>query len=32
MPIVIPKGIPACTVLQNENVFVMRAVRAYAQD
>ncbi|MFI3167664.1 MAG: homoserine O-succinyltransferase [Bacillota bacterium] len=32
MPIIIPKGIPACTILQNENVFVMRAVRAYAQD
>lgn len=32
MPIIIPKGIPACTVLQNENVFVMREVRAYSQD
>lgn len=32
MPIIIPKGIPACTTLQNENVFVMREVRAYSQD
>ncbi len=32
MPIIIPKGIPACTVLQSENVFVMREVRAYSQD
>ncbi len=32
MPIIIPKGLPAYNVLQNENVFVMPKIRAEQQD
>ena len=32
MPIKIPDNLPAANILENENIFVMRADRAYAQD
>ena len=32
MPIIIQKDIPACLILQKENIFVMPKVRAYSQD
>ena len=32
MPIVIQKDIPACLILQKENIFVMPKIRAYSQD
>ena len=32
MPIVIPQEIPAYSVLQQENIFVMNSERAYSQD
>lgn len=32
MPIIIPKDIPAYSVMQKENIFVMTKKRAYAQD
>lgn len=32
MPLIIPKALPACDILENENVFVMNDARAHAQD
>lgn len=32
MPIKIPDDLPATSILENENVFVMKAGRAYSQD
>lgn len=32
MPIKIPNNLPAANILENENIFVMNAARAYAQD
>lgn len=32
MPLIIPKTLPACDILENENVFVMNDARAHAQD
>ena len=32
MPIKIPNNLPAANVLENENIFVMNADRAYKQD
>lgn len=32
MPLIIPKALPACDILENENVFVMNDARASTQD
>ena len=32
MPIKIPNNLPATTILENENIFVMHENRAYTQD